>query len=224
LQAKVLRLPSGTRPALYLLENPHGKVVVKDYRTNGPLFRNIVGRVLVLREKYAYQRLGGIAGVPAFYGKIDSFTLCIAYVPGSNLEEIEKNGGPPRGFFPSLENLIEEIHGKGLVHCDIKKAANVMADKEGRPWLIDWAASLSKSECRIFPLNHLYRRLLVDDKKALIKFMLRSVPEAVSSGEMEKYLKRDPVEVFVRAARDIFRTFLKRSCLKPRKPSFPLRP
>lgn len=207
-----------------MIETPHGKVVVKDYRTNGRFFRNIVGRVLVLREKYAYQRLGRMTGVPAFYGNMDSFSLCIAYVSGSNLEEMEKNGGPPKGFFTSLEKLIEEIHGKGLVHCDIKKAANVMSDKEGRPWLVDWAASLSKSECRIFPLNRLYHRLLVEDKKALIKFMLRSMPNAVSSAEMEEYLKRDSVEVFVRGARDIFRALLQRSCLRPRKPSSPLKP
>ncbi len=209
---KVLRLPTGTRPGLYLIETPHGGVVVKDYGTKGLFFRNTVGRVLVLREKYAYQRLGITAGVPIFYGATDPFSLCLEFVSGVSLEELEKNGGPPQGLFSSLEKLVEEIHGKGIVHCDIKRAANVLVSKEGRVWLIDWAASLSARECRIFPLKHLYRRLLLDDNKALTKFRLRFVPHTVSLKEMENYLNRSNAELLVRAARDLFRTILKKGC------------
>ena len=81
-RTRLLRPPTNTRPALWLLERGRRRFVVKDYRTQGFAFRHTVGRFLVWREAKVFRRLGGVRGVPAFYGTEGGLVLIMEAMPG----------------------------------------------------------------------------------------------------------------------------------------------
>jgi RIO-like serine/threonine protein kinase len=192
------------------VEKDGGGAVVKDYRPNGFLFRHIVGRFLVWREHKAYRRLRGMQGVPALYGVIDGLALVMEKIDGEPVEGLEKDRKLTDAFIRDLEALVERFHARGLAHCDLKRAPNILVDRNDRPFIVDWSAALSAREFRFFPLNRLYKRFLQDDFNALIKLRLRHCPQGVTPEERRQYLRRGPVERLVRRIRDRAREWLQR--------------
>ena len=74
---EILRKPSNTRPALCVIEDNGVRAVVKDYSKNSLLYRNIVGRLLIWRERKAYRKLKGLNGIPSYYRSIDGLALLL---------------------------------------------------------------------------------------------------------------------------------------------------
>lgn len=206
----VLRKFSSTRPMLWVVEENGVRAVVKDFRSNGFLFRNIAGRFLIWREGKALRRLSGIKGVPSLYRIIDGVVLVMEEVPGRNLEEIQGQRKLPGEFFEEMKDLVDRFHQRGVAHCDLKRAPNTLVDPDGRPYIVDWAASIFMSEFRFFPFNHIFRRFLHDDYMAIVKLKLRHCPEAVSREESVRYAYKSRLEVLIRKIRDRLREWLQR--------------
>ncbi|MEW6665196.1 MAG: RIO1 family regulatory kinase/ATPase [Thermodesulfobacteriota bacterium] len=206
----VLREPTSTRPVLWIVEEDGVEAVVKDYSLNGFFYRSIIGRFLVWREQKAYRKLKGLKGVPALLRVIDGRALVLQRVDGESLENLEARRRLPKSFFDELEALVREVHRRGLVHCDLKRAPNILVGRDGKPYILDWSASVSRREMSLFPLNHVYERLLSDDFNAITKVQLRHCPEDVSPERKKRYFARGPAEVFVRSIRDRCRELLKR--------------
>jgi serine/threonine protein kinase len=206
----VLRAPSSTRPALWIAEEYGIRAVVKDYSRNGFLYRNFVGRFLVWREKRAYRRLRGLRGVPIFYREIDGMALVMELIPGRNLEGLEKEKPLPGAFFRDLEGLVEAVHRRGLAHCDLKRAPNILLGCDGKPYIVDWSASVSQRELCLFPLPLIYRRFITDDLNAVTKAQLRHCPEQVSPERKGRYYRRSSGERLIRAVRDRLRDLLQK--------------
>jgi serine/threonine protein kinase len=207
---EILRAPSSTRPALWILEENGVRAVVKDYSVNRSLYRNLIGRFLVWRESKAYRRLKGLKGVPACYRVIDGLALVIEEVRGKSLEGLEKEKRLSALFFEDLRALMNEVHRRGLAHCDLKRAPNILLGDDGRPYVIDWSAAISEREFRFFPLNLIYRRFLLDDFNAITKVQLRHCPELVSPEQENLYLRRNKAEKLIRTVRDRLREILQR--------------
>lgn len=206
----LVRRPTNTRPALWVVEEKGVQAVVKDFSTGKFIFRNIVGRFLVWREHRAYLRLEGVTGVPALYRVINGQALVLERVEGSTLEELEDLRRIPPSFFEALKALVDRFHERGICHCDLKRAPNTICGADGIPYVIDWAASISESEFRWYPLTLIYGRFLSDDYKAVIKLKLRHRPEAVTPEERAQYAYRGRGERVVRAIRDRLRAWLKK--------------
>jgi len=96
---------------------------------------------------------------------------------------------------------VERIHRRGLCHCDLKRAANVLVGNEGQPYIIDWSAAILEREFRFFPARLIYKRFLLDDRQAVIKLQLRHCPEAVDPEELRLYKERSPAEKAIRKLR-----------------------
>lgn len=205
-----LREPSSTRPALYRIEEGDARAVVKDYSVNRWMFRNLVGRFLVWRESKAYRRLRGIQGVAALYGVVDGLALVIQEIPGRSIEGLEKEKKLPASFFEDMRNLVATVHRKGLCHCDLKRAANVLFGDDGKPYLIDWSAAILEREFRFFPASMIYKRFLLDDRHAVIKLQLRHCPEAVPPEDLRRYQQRGALERALRKLRDEGRHLLQK--------------
>jgi tRNA A-37 threonylcarbamoyl transferase component Bud32 len=205
-----LRKPSSTRPALYRIEEGDARAVVKDYSVNRWVFRNLIGRFLIWREKKAYRRLKGVKGVPALYGAVGGLALVLEEIQGRSLEGLEKKGRLSPEFFEALRDLVERVHRRGVCHCDLKRAANVLVGDDGRPYLIDWSAAILEREFRFFPARLIYRRFMLDDRHAAIKFQLRHCPEAIQPEELRRYQNRSAAERAVRKLRDRARSFLQK--------------
>jgi len=164
----------------------------------------------VWREKRAYGRLKGIKGVPTLYRTINGLALVLEAIPGKNIESKETVAKLSDGFFEELRVLVENIHKRGLAHCDLKRAPNILLGDDGRPYIVDWAASISKSEFRFFPLYHLYEKFIQDDLNAIIKIRLKHFPNSVNPEEINQYNQRSPAEKVVRAIKEKAKDLLKK--------------
>lgn len=209
-QCAVLRRPSGTRPVLRVIEEDGKRAVVKDFSENGFLYRNIAGRFLVWREKKAYEKLKGIKGVPVFYRSINGTAIIMEEITGKSIKAVHKTTGIPEGFYSDLNDLLKIIHAAGIAHCDLKRAPNIIVGDDGKPYLVDWSASIFKSEFRPFPLSLIFKRFVRDDMNAIIKLKLKYSPEKVSSEEKVAYMNRGFIERIIRIIRDNARKLLKK--------------
>jgi RIO-like serine/threonine protein kinase len=199
----ILREPSSTRPILWIVEENGSRAVVKDFSANGFLFRNIVGRVLIWREKKAYRRLRGVKGIPRFYRVIGGLAIVLEEISGGTIEGLESEKPLGEQFFEELQALVEIFHKRGLAHCDLKRAPNILIGDDNAPYIVDWSASVSESEFRFFPLNAIYRRFLKDDFNAITKIKLRHIPDKVGPEERKHYYHRSKGEKLVRAMKTV---------------------
>ncbi|MBU2498282.1 MAG: hypothetical protein KKE57_05230 [Proteobacteria bacterium] len=195
---------------MWAVEKEGARAVVKDYSANRFVYRNTVGRFLAWREKRAYQRLGGLKGIPKFYRVIDGLALVIEEIEGTHLEGLEKVERLSGGFFARMRSLVEGVHRRGMAHCDLKRAPNTLLGKDGQPYIIDWCASISENEFRIYPLNRIYRRFILDDLNAITKLQMRHCPESVSPEQRRQYDQRNLAEKVIRRVRDRLRDLLQK--------------
>jgi tRNA A-37 threonylcarbamoyl transferase component Bud32 len=206
----ILRRHSSTRPTLWLVEERGKRAVVKDFSLNGLLYRHTAGRFLVWREQKAYRRLQGLSGVPALYRTLDGLSVIIEEIPGRNVEKLEKEVRLPEAFFTDLKDLVNRVHERGIAHCDLKRAPNILLGRDGRPYIVDWGASISHREFAWYPLNLIYRRFLLDDHMAVTKLKLRHRPASVTPEEKRRYEHRSGLEHLVRALRNRLRKTLQK--------------
>ena len=106
--------------------------------------------------------------------------------------------------------LVERIHRRGVAHCDLKRAPNILLGDDGKPYIVDWSASVSEGEFKFFPLNIIYSRFLRDDFNAIIKIKLQYIPDSISPEEKQRYYYRSTGEKLIRAVRDRLREILKK--------------
>jgi RIO-like serine/threonine protein kinase len=210
-QDGILRKQTSTSPVIWRVAENGVKAIVKDYSYNGFWFRNIIGRFLIWREKKAYKRLEGLSGVPALFGSLGGIALIIEEIQGIDIGTMEARGTTPdKKFFRDFKKLIDIFHERGIAHCDLKRALNIIIGDDGNPYIIDWAASISKSEFRFFPLNLIYERFVLDDLNAITKIKLKYCPESVSPEEKRRYTERSRAEKIIRTIKDLLKDFLKK--------------
>jgi len=209
-QGTVLRRSSSTRPTVWHIEDNGIRAIVKDFSSNRFIFRNTVGRFLVRREAKAYKRLKNLKGVPALYRVIGGVALVIEEIPGIDLGTAKRRINLPDNFFDALIDLVESYHERGLAHCDLKRAGNILLGHDGRPYIIDWAAAIFETEFRFFPFNYIYMRFVLDDHNAITKRKLYYSPELVSEDEKRKYDHRNWFEKGLRTLRDRLRELLQK--------------
>ncbi|MBE9504802.1 MAG: hypothetical protein IME96_11570 [Proteobacteria bacterium] len=226
---QILREPTNTRPTIWVVEEEGKRAVIKDFSSSGFIFRNTAGRFLIWREARAYKKLEGIRGVPAFYGVIGGLALAVEEIKGINLEDLERRIHPLRldpslkdervlkeaarfspDLFKKLKDLVDDIHNKGIAHCDLKRTPNIMLGDDGQPYIIDWPSFMSQRSFSIFPLNLIYKRFLQDDYLAIIKLQVNNLPSSVSEEEKARYKHRSTPEKIIRAVRDFFRKLLQK--------------
>jgi serine/threonine protein kinase len=210
MNAGVLRKPSNTRPTIWTVEEDGVRAVVKDYSANKFFFRNTAGRFLVWREWKAYRKLKSLKGVPTPYRVVEGLGLILEHVPGRDLKKVKREMQIPQVFFEELRDLVDTFHRHGVAHCDLKKATNILVGNDGRPYIIDWGASISREEFAFFPLSSIYRRFVLDDQLAVIKLKTRYAPHAVSQNERQRYIQRGSLEKLIRFIRDGLRHILQK--------------
>lgn len=108
-----------------------------------------------VREARALAQLHHPNIVPVFdAGRDDGrYYLASAYIEGETLSDrIGRGGLPPREaaeVVHSLAQALEYAHEQGVIHRDVK-SANVMLDRQGRPYLLDFGlARLTASDDKL---------------------------------------------------------------------------
>lgn len=209
-QGNVLRKSSSTRPILWVAEENENRAVIKDYSTNRFFYRNTIGRFLIWRETKAYRKLSGLKGIPNLYRVIDGLALVIEEISGQDIEGLEKGEKLSKEFFIELRELVESVHKRGLAHCDLKRAPNILLGHDGKPYIVDWSASISEREFKFSPLNLIPKRFFLDDLNAIIKIQLRHSPSSITPEDKRRYNQRSKPEKLIRATRDRLRNLLQR--------------
>lgn len=150
-----------------------GRVVVKDFAPRAWWVRRWLAPWLLAREARAYRRLEGVAAVPRLLGRVGREAIVLEYRPGELLSR-SLRGRLPTGFLAELEGAVREMHGRGVVHLDLRHRSNVLAGEDGRPVLLDFASALC------FDVSSWWGRRLVAllgrlDRLALAKWRARLV-------------------------------------------------
>lgn len=204
----ILRDMNSTRPLLWTFEHNGIEYVVKDYSFHRKWYKELIGKFLIYREAKALKRLKGTEGVPDLVSWPSPYRIVTTRVKGFTLEEYGKNGRVKPEFFDRLKGLIDNLHSKGIVHCDLKRAANIMMTEDGKPFIVDFSSAIFEVEFPLF-LKAIYSRFKKDDKAAIAKYKIRFCPKEVTDLERSLYLRRGNFERLIRSLRDRLREFVK---------------
>lgn len=140
-------------------------------------------RKTLLREYAAYQRLEGVAGVPACYGMIDRRYLLLEYVPGTPYREA-RFADRERWFALLLETL-RAIHARGVAHGDLKSKNNLLVTADERPCVVDFGIAFIHRP-GFHPVNNWFFRMARRlDLNAWVKHKYRGVYRDASPEDRE---------------------------------------
>jgi len=160
-------------PDVILVEAEGGPVVVKDFAPRARWVQRWLGPWLLRREALAYRCLEGVDAVPRLIGSLDSAALVFEYRPGILLSR-SLAGQLPAAFLPELSAAISEMHRRGVVHLDLRHRSNILADRHGRPVVLDFASAL-RFDCDTWWGRRSVALLGRLDRRALRKWQVRLV-------------------------------------------------
>lgn len=180
---EVLRQEKPWKPDILLVQVNGQQAVVKDYACRGWLYR-LYGTWSTWREAYFYQKLAGLSGVPAYYGKLDRHALVIEYIPGKNAS-IYRPGELPSRFFNQVQAILDRIHERGVVLCDMRNDKNILVSEKFEPYLIDYSAAIEKKNNWNPIRRWLFSTFMQDDLLGLAKLKKNLAPELLSEGERQ---------------------------------------
>ena len=182
-----IRLVKGRagKPDLNQVEVGGRSLMVKDVRRKYFLLRWTLGLCLIHKEWKIYSRLTGMKGVPQPVERIDRFAFAMEFIPGRSI----LRGDPlPTSFFSDLEKVLAEVHGRGVVHLDLRHKGNILVSEKGEPFLIDFNSSFAFKE-KGFLRRYLFPLLRWVDYGGLLKLKKRISPSLMTPKELA-FLKR----------------------------------
>lgn len=172
---RVLRDKGGfLSPVVSVVDHEGRPAVLKDYRKKNPVTRGLLAPALVKREFAVLRHLEGIPGIPKAYEIVEKRALLMEYIEGKTINKF-KAGELPDRVYERLVELVRAMHGRGVVHLDLRQRKNILVAGD-RPWLIDFANALK---------GKLSARLRAVDESALLKFKQRNWPHLVTDADRE---------------------------------------
>ncbi len=131
---------SGSRPAKKRSSVP-AKIILKLGRQQHLLGLPMgwVGRFFRDREVSIMHHLEGLAGVPRFLSLYGDTGFICEYIEAKSFDN---NNNLPKDFFDKLADLLKQVHHRNVAYLDMNKRDNVLIDRKGRPYLIDFQISL----------------------------------------------------------------------------------
>ena len=168
------------KPDLNQVEVEGRSLMVKDVRKKYFLLRWTLGLWLIHKEWKIYSRLTGMKGVPQPIERIDRFAFAMEFIPGRSI----LRGDPlPSSFFSDLERVLGEVHGRGVVHLDLRHKGNILVSEKGEPFLIDFNSSFAFKE-KGFLRRYLFPLLRWVDYGGLLKLKERISPSLMTPEEL----------------------------------------
>lgn len=172
---RVLRDKGGfLSPVVSVVDHEGRPAVLKDYRKKNPVTRGLLAPALVKREFAVLRHLEGIPGIPKAYAIVEKRALLLEYVEGQTINKF-KAGELPDRVFERLVETVRAMHGRGVVHLDLRQRKNILVAGD-RPWLIDFANALK---------GKLSAKLRSVDESALLKFKQRNWPHLMTDADRE---------------------------------------
>jgi tRNA A-37 threonylcarbamoyl transferase component Bud32 len=173
------------KPDLIQVEVEGRSLMVKDVRKKSFLLRWTLGIWLIQKEWKIYSRLKGMKGIPQPIERIDRFAFAMEFIPGRPLLRGEDL---PSSFFSDLQEVLKEVHARGVVHLDLRHKGNILLSERGKPFLIDFNSSFAFEEKGFFR-HYLFPVLRWVDDGGLLKLKERISPSLMTPEELA-FLKR----------------------------------
>jgi serine/threonine protein kinase len=168
-----------------LLVTVNGRLgLVKDYIKKPWLFRLVVGRLSTWRESIFYKKLQDLPGIPCFFGCLDRNALVIEYIPGEDASRV-KPGLVGADFFEKLQGVVDSIHERGIVLCDLRHTANILVSERGEPYLVDFCTAFERGNRWNIFKKWLYDLFHQDDLLGIAKLKKNLAPELLSENDRQ---------------------------------------
>lgn len=200
---RVIHQGRGYQSTVTLLEFPATSgeaerlAVVKDFATTPPAFRRLIAPLLVGREIRALKHLRSTPGVPEFYGRIDKLAFAMEYIEGTPIATFSL-GELPAEVFPRVQKVIDEIHARGVAHCDLKRRTNLILTPEGEVYLIDFAAAIIGNR-PLHPFSNWLQKQMVEvDNKSLPRLKKFVAPDLLTEEDRQKLENPTKLEKWAR--------------------------
>ncbi|MFQ5876959.1 MAG: lipopolysaccharide kinase InaA family protein [Acidobacteriota bacterium] len=163
-----------------------GRAILKDFGDKTWPIR-LLGRLQIRREARALDRLRGVPGVPRCYGRVGRFGLLMEGVDGERITRwCRFRAGRTARMFEDLTRLVAEIHARGVAHIDLRKRDNILITADGRPYVIDFNASVClDGRTRVGRI--LSRLLRAVDESAVLKWKARLSPDLLTPAECRRH-------------------------------------
>jgi predicted Ser/Thr protein kinase len=168
------------KPDLYQVEVEGRSLMVKDVRKRNFFLRWTLGLWLIQKEWRIYSRLTGMKGIPQPIERIDRFAFSMEFIPGRPLS---RGVALPHSFFSDLEQVLKDLHARGVVHLDLRHKGNILVSEKGEPFLIDFNSSFAFKEWGILR-RYLFSLLRWVDYGGLLKLKKRASPSLMTIEEV----------------------------------------
>ncbi|NOY52230.1 MAG: hypothetical protein GXP58_01250 [Deltaproteobacteria bacterium] len=181
--------------------------VIKDIAGRNLIYRILLGRWMLAREYRIYRKLQGLEGIPALYKKLDRDGFLCEYIAGEPLSSFARNAPLPASFFNTLNELVEKIHVRGVVHSDLKHKKNILVTADFKPYLVDFGASLIRGPRWNLLNRWFYGQFLEIDRRAVSKIRRRFSRGDPDAEDLESLERRNIMERCSTLYQSIYRFF-----------------
>ncbi len=175
-QVQNLRQGVGTRPAVDVVLFGEKQVVYKNYVAAAPVFARFLGPLLTWRECRSLQRLDSLSGIPGLLMQIGKRGLVMEKIDAVPVLKADFDVDWA-AFFQAYTQLLDEMHGLGVAHGDLRSPHNTLVDRQGHPYIVDFVASVHRGRIWNWPANRLFHRIVMVDRSAVLKLKNRLAPE-----------------------------------------------
>jgi len=193
LTTRVLHRGRGFQSSVFLVEIEGQVAAVKDYADTPKWFRTFVAPLLLRRESRALRALDGVSCVPRFYGRPDSHSMAMQFLPGTPLDTFALGELAPE-VFPRVQAAIDAIHARHVSHCDLKRRSNLLLSPDGEIYLIDFAAAVVGGKTFAPFSNRLQKQMALIDDKSVPRLKKFVAPELLTDEDRAKLNNPTPLE------------------------------
>jgi predicted Ser/Thr protein kinase len=206
-KADVLKHDSWAATAIYR-NDARGRIICKFNRA-APVFGIPLawaGRALARREARFLRQLADVETIPndlgdvSVEGRVLSNAIARDYIDGEPLRVKQKI--TPR-IFEELQDLVQTMHKRDMAYVDLHKLENIVVDRNGRPYLIDFQVCFDISAR--WPGNGRFARYFLTklqeiDIYHLNKHLVRHLPETLTA---EQIRQKSTIPLLIRINRRI---------------------
>lgn len=179
------RKAHGSRPDVLQINIGGDEAVLKDYTHSDTWFRRLLAPLLVIREVRALKKLDAVTGVPRLYHVYNRYAFLIGSIRCSPASQIQK-GVLGDDFFERMIAVLDDIHEKGVAHCDLRSAGNTLVTDDHQPWLVDFVASIHQSSHWNFIGRWVFEQFVEADYGAVLKLKKRLAPQLLTKDEFKR--------------------------------------
>ena len=139
-------------------------LTIKDFSGSPWIIKETLGKLFITSEYNTLLKLKDNPSIAKNTQKISKYTLIFNYIEGKPLKAFPDTS-LEKEFFLKLENNIELMHKKNIVHLDLRNLGNIIVGKDNYPYIIDFQSAISTK----FLTNWLEKTLKTSDLTGVYK-------------------------------------------------------